>query len=268
MMNPRFSNRSATINVMTAAIQKASRALVRDFGEVEHLQVSKKGLGDFVSSADHRSEKTLIQELRKARPDYGFIAEESGIIPGADPEHCWIIDPLDGTTNFLHGIPHFAIVVALKKGNEIIASTTYDPIRDELFWSEKGKGSFVNQQRIRVSGRTALDEALVATGIPFGNHGDKPRFLACADRLMPLVSGIRRFGAAALDLAYVAMGRCDAYFEDDIKIWDVAAGILLVKEAGGYVTETNGGSNMLNSGSVLAANTYFHEPILKVLSAK
>jgi myo-inositol-1(or 4)-monophosphatase len=256
---------SPILNVMTAAAEKAARGLVRDFGELEHLQVSKKGLGDFVSTADKRSESILIHELSKARPSYSFLTEETGAIPGEDSEFCWIVDPLDGTLNFLHGIPHFAIVIALKKGDEIVASVTYSPLQDEMYWAEKGKGAFLNQRRLRVSGRRHLDEAVVALGTPFGNHGDIGIFQKRLEKIMPITAGTRRFGAAALDLAYVASGRFDAFFEDHLYPWDMAAGILLVKEAGGYITEVNGGKDMLNSGSVLAANEYLHGDLQKIL---
>jgi len=257
---------SPILNVMTAAAEKAARGIIRDFGELEHLQVSKKGLGDFVSTADRRSESILIEELSRARPDYAFLTEETGSIPGTNPEFCWIIDPLDGTLNFLHGIPHFAIVLALKKEEEIVASVTYAPLQDEMYWAEKGKGSFLNQRRLRVSGRRHLEEAVIGIGTPFGTHGDPATFQKHLDKLMPITAGTRRFGAAALDLAYVASGRFDAFFEDHLHPWDMAAGILLVKEAGGYVTEMNGGDAMLKSGSVLAGNEFIHHKLQKLLA--
>ena len=257
---------SPILNVMTAAAEKAARGMVRDFGELEHLQVSKKGLGDFVSTADKRSESILIEELSKARPGYAFLTEETGAIPGTNPEFSWIIDPLDGTLNFLHGIPHFAIVLALKKEEEIVASVTYAPLQDEMYWAEKGKGSFLNQRRLRVSGRRHLEEAVIGIGTPFGTHGDPATFQKRLDKLMPITAGTRRFGAAALDLAYVASGRFDAFFEDHLHPWDMAAGILLVKEAGGYVTEVGGGDAMLKSGSVLAGNEFIHHKLQKILA--
>jgi len=266
MTHARSPGCSPTMNVMMAAVQKATRGLIRDFGEIEHLQVSKKGLGDFVSTADRRSEKILIEELSKARPDYSFLAEESGAIEGSDPHHTWVIDPLDGTTNFLHSIPHFAITVALKKDLEIIAGITYDPIKDEMYWAEKGKGAFMNRRRLRVSGRRHLDEALVAIGTPFGDHGDRALFQKHLEKIMPITAGTRRLGAAALDLAYVAAGRFDAFFENHLQPWDLAAGILLVKEAGGYVSEINGSKNMFETGSVLAANPELFEPLQKLLT--
>lgn len=256
---------SAAVNVVAAAIQKASKSLIRDFGEIEHLQVSRKSLGDFVSSADHRAEQTLIQELQKARPTYGFLTEESGEIKGSDPELRWVIDPLDGTTNFLHGIPHFSISVALQKGDEIVVAVVYNPISDELFWAEKGKGTFLNQRRLRVSGRRNLDECLLATGSPFGGRGDPKKFMSMMQVIMPMTAGLRRFGSAALDLAYVAAGRYDGYFENDLQPWDMAAGLLLVLEAGGSVTEIDGGNKMLTSGSVLAGNEFIHAQLAKLI---
>lgn len=257
---------SAVIAIMTNAALKAARALIRDFGEVEHLQISKKGLGDFVSSADKKSEKILIEELQNARPTYSFLTEETGEIPGTDPDYRWIIDPLDGTTNFLHGIPHWAIVIALQKFNkEIVAGIIYDPIRDEMFWSERGKGAYLNKRRLRVSGRSSLDESLIATGIPYGKRGRSPEFLRMCKSLMPLCAGIRRQGAAALDLAYVAAGRYEAYFERDCKPWDIASGILMVKEAGGYVSEIEGVHQMLETGSILAANDSLFGTVGKIL---
>lgn len=267
MVQARQQVRSAVINVMSQAIEKAARGLIRDFNEIEHLQVSRKGLGDFVSTADHRSEKILIQELQKARPTYGFITEESGVIEGENPEFSWIIDPLDGTTNFLHSIPHFAISLALKKGNEIVAGIVYDPIKDEQFWAEKGAGAFMNQRRLRVSGRRNLDEALIATGIPFSTlrNSNRQEFIKRLSSLIPFVAGVRRLGAAALDLAYVAAGRYEAYFESDLSIWDIAAGILLVKEAGGYLSDLKGGNDVLKGENILASNKELYEDIKKIL---
>jgi myo-inositol-1(or 4)-monophosphatase len=250
----RMTTGSSLVNVMVAAAYKAGRSLVRDFGEVEHLQVSKKGLGDFVSTADHHAEEILMTELKKARPGFGFLIEESGVVAGSDTEQTWIVDPLDGTSNFLHGIPHFSISIALQVGDEIVAGVVYNPAIDELYWAEKGKGAFLNKRRLRVSGRKHLDESLIGAGTPYSRHGNSKQFLALMEKLMPHVGGIRRFGSAALDLAYVAAGRYDGYFEMGLSAWDIAAGILLVKEAGGYVSEINGGKDMLKSGSILAAN--------------
>ena len=266
-VSSRFTTRSALVNVMTAAIEKAARGLIRDFGEIEQLQVSRKGLGDFVSTADHRSEDILINELRKARPKFGFISEESGEIPGEDATQQWIIDPLDGTSNFLHGIPHFAITVALQMNNEIIAGVTYDPIKDEMFWAEKGRGTFLNQRRIRVSGRRQFDEALVGIGAPYGHHGDPEIFKDRLTRVLPHAAGVRRMGVASLDLAYVACGRFDVFFEEPMHIWDYAAGILMVQEAGGIVTDINGKLKTFEANSVVAGNTDMHSALMKKLKA-
>jgi myo-inositol-1(or 4)-monophosphatase len=261
--------RSATINVMTRAADKAARRLKRDFGEVENLQVSRKGPADFVSSADLRAEQTLRHELGHARPDYAFLMEESGHsaapTPGDGPPRKWIVDPLDGTTNFLHGIPHFAISIALEERGEIIAGVIYDPIKEEMFWTEKGAGAYLNDRRIRVSGRTAMEAALIGTGAPFKGHGDAPQFLAEANAVMGVSAGIRRFGAAALDLAYVAAGRFDAYWERDLSAWDTAAGIALVREAGGYISQIDGKPYRLDSPSILAGNDSLHPAMVKLL---
>lgn len=264
----RLGTRSPIINVMSTAIFKAARRLTRDFGELEHLQVSRKSLGDFVSSADLAVEKVLIEELSRARPGFSFLLEESGVREGKDPNHRWIIDPLDGTTNFLHGVPHFSISVALEKQGEITAGIVYNPITDEMFWAEKGGGAYVNQRRLRVSGRKNLDECLVATGTPYGAHGDTPEFLRMIKNVMPFIAGIRRFGSAALDLAYVAAGRFDAYFEKDISPWDVAAGIIIVKEAGGTVSEISGKDDIFNNKNILAANLNIVEPLRTLLNKK
>ena len=250
--------RSAAINVMTGAARKAARGLLRDFGEVEQLQVSKKGPGDFVSAADLRVEKILRQELHKARPEYGFLLEESGVVEGSDRHNVWVIDPLDGTTNFLHGIPHFAISIGLVRDGEPIAGVIYQPLTDEMFWAEKGNGSFVNERRLRVSARNKMEDAVIATGIPHHGRPEPQRFLRQLPLVMAATAGVRRFGSAALDLAYVAAGRCDGFWEIGLKSWDVAAGIILVKEAGGYVSDLDGGHNMLESGNILAANDHLH----------
>ncbi len=250
---------------MARAADKAARGLKRDFGEVEQLQVSAKGPADFVSTADHRAEKVLREELTKARPGFGLVMEESGAIAGKDPDHRWIVDPLDGTTNFLHGVPHFAISIALERAGEIVAGVVYDPIKDEMFWAEKGGGAFLNERRLRVSSRRKPEEALVGTGMPYHGHGTPGEFIAQLEAVMDSVAGIRRLGAAALDLAYVAAGRYDAFWEEHLSIWDVAAGILLVREAGGYVTRTDGTEDVLNTGSVLAANDHLHAPMLRLL---
>jgi myo-inositol-1(or 4)-monophosphatase len=257
--------KSATINVMTAAALKAARGLIRDFGEVEQLQVSLKGPGEFVTVADLKAEKVLRTELSKARPGYGFLMEESGSSPGSDPHHRWIVDPLDGTTNFLHGIPHFAIAIALERDGEIVAGVIYEPLRDEMFWAEKGGGAFLNDRRLRVSARRQLAESLIGTGVPFIGRGDHQTYLATLAAVMAATSGVRRLGVASLDLAYVAAGRLDGYWEFNLSPWDLAAGILLVREAGGYVTDMAGGPGMLATGDVIAANDHLHSPLSQLL---
>jgi myo-inositol-1(or 4)-monophosphatase len=259
--------RSALLNVMMGAARKAARSLVRDYGEVEHLQVSMKGPGDFVSSADIKAEKTLRQELSKARPEFGFLLEEGGEIAGADKSTRWIIDPIDGTTNFLHGIPNFAISIGLERDGELVAGVVYQPLGDEMFHGEKGAGAYLNERRLRVSARRKMDDAVITTGIPHKGRGDHGRFLKELAAVMDVTAGVRRFGSAALDLAYVAAGRCDGYWEADLKPWDIAAGIVLVREAGGYVTDLDGGSNILETGGLVAANDHLQKPLTKLLKA-
>ena len=257
--------RSAVINVMVRAAQRAGRSLVRDFGEVEQLQVSRKGPADFVSSADRNAERILREELTKARPRYGLLMEESGAVAGDAGEGRWIVDPLDGTTNFLHGLPHWAISIGLDQGGELVAGVVFNPVTDELFWAEKGQGAFLNDRRLRVSGRRQLSDALLATGIPFLGHRDFATFHGQLAALMPKVAGIRRYGSAALDLAYVAAGRYEGFWETGLNAWDVAAGIVLVREAGGFVTEIGGGHDPLDGRSILAANAHLHLHIGKAL---
>jgi myo-inositol-1(or 4)-monophosphatase len=257
--------RSALLNVMTKAVDKAARALKRDFGEVEQLQVSTKGPSDFVSNADLKSDRILREDLAKARPGFGFLTEESGTIAGSDADHRWIIDPLDGTTNFLHGLPHFAISVALEKSGEIVAGVVYDPIKNEMFVAEKGGGAFLNDRRLRVSARKNLGESVLGTGIPFRGHGDRESFTKQLDAAMRETAGVRRWGTASLDLAYVAAGRYEGFWEEGLSAWDVAAGILLVREAGGYVSDLKGGQNALHGGSLLASNGLLHAPLQSLL---
>jgi myo-inositol-1(or 4)-monophosphatase len=250
------------MQVVTSAVRKAGKRLLRDFGEVEQLQVSVKGPSDFVSTADLRAEQTLKEELGKARPAFAFLMEESGASGDESWEWRWVVDPLDGTTNFLHGIPHWAISVGIEKRlaedrSEIVAGVVYNPASDELFWAEKGMGAFLNDRRLRVSGRRDLREALFATGIPFASVPRKGEFTHALVRLMPQVAGIRRFGSAALDLAWTAAGRYDGYWELGLNKWDIAAGIILVREAGGYVTSPDGG-DAYAEGHVVAGNTQLH----------
>jgi myo-inositol-1(or 4)-monophosphatase len=257
--------RSALLNVMIKAAQKASRALKRDFGEVEHLQVSLKGPANFVTAADRRAEDILRQELQHARPGYGFLGEEGGMREGADKTHRWIVDPLDGTMNFLHGIPHFAISIALEREGTIVAGVVYNPANDELFTAERGKGAFLNDQRLRVAARKRLADAVVACALPHPSRGDVELVHNEHRAVQNEVAGLRRFGAAALDLAWVAAGRLDAYWERSLSPWDMAAGIALVREAGGFVTDLDGREAMLASGGILAGNDDIHRAILRVL---
>ena len=262
-----MANRSANITVMVQAAYKAARALVRDFGEVENLQVSKKGPGDFVTAADIKAEKVLRHELRRARPKFGFLLEESGTVEGADASRRWIVDPLDGTLNFLHGIPHFAISIALEQDGEIVAGVVYDPLRDELFHAEKGGGAFHNDRRMRVSSRGRLAEAVFATGIPWTGRAGHGEYLAQLARVMESIAGVRRMGSAALDLAYVAAGRFDGFWEPALAPWDIAAGILLVRESGGFVSDFAGRPVAFESGDIIAANDRLNDA-LKGLLAK
>jgi myo-inositol-1(or 4)-monophosphatase len=257
--------RSALINVMAGAAHKAARGLVRDFGEVEQLQVSKKGPADFVSNADLRAEKTLRDELSRGRPGYGFLLEEQGEIAGEDGRHRWIIDPLDGTTNFLHGIPHFAISIALERDGELVAGVVYEPVHDEMYWAERGQGAFLNGRRLRVSARQKMQESLFATGIPYKGRSGHETFLRQLEAVMAVSAGVRRFGAASLDLAFVAAGRYDGFWERGLKPWDIAAGIVLVREAGGFVTDVDGKATMLETGNIVAANDQLHQLLRKVL---
>jgi myo-inositol-1(or 4)-monophosphatase len=258
---------SANLNLMIKAARRAGRSLVKDFREVENLQVSVKGAGDFVSRADIAAEQLIRDELMTARPTYGWLAEESGAADGADPTRRWIVDPLDGTTNFLHGLPHWAISIALEHKGEIVAAVVFDPAKDEMFVAEKGQGAWMNESRIRVSGRKAMPEALLATGIPFGTKKTLPATMRDLARLMPATAGVRRWGAVALDLAYVAAGRFDAFWEREIYPWDMAAGILLVREAGGFAEAVREGREIFDSGSIVAANGEIFATLTKVLRA-
>lgn len=263
-----MARRSAIINAIVTAVMKASRNLRRDFGEVEQLQVSRKGPADFVSAADKRTEALLLEELSHARPDFGFVMEERGRIPAKHDRNAYfIIDPLDGTTNFLHGIPHFAISVAMEENGNLKAGVIYNPISDELYWAEKGIGAYLNDTRLRVSGRARMSDALLATGIPFMGRDGHVQMRKDLEVLTDQVAGIRRFGAAALDLAYVAAGRFDGFWEENLQSWDLAAGILLVQEAGGYVSDIDGGKDMLAKGSIIAANDRLFTPLERALKS-
>jgi myo-inositol-1(or 4)-monophosphatase len=257
--------RSALLNVMTAAARKAGRNLKRDFGEVEHLQVSLKGPANFVTAADRRTEEMLQAELTKARPGYGFLGEEGGPKAGADKSHCWIVDPLDGTTNFLHGIPQFAISIALERDGVIVAGIIYNPANEELFTAERGKGAFLNDQRLRVAARRRMEDAVVACGLPHIGRGDLGLFRKEITVVQERVAGLRRFGAAALDLAWVAAGRFDAYWERELSPWDMAAGILMVREAGGFATDLDGGDAIFAKKQIIAGNEFIHKQLLEAL---
>jgi myo-inositol-1(or 4)-monophosphatase len=256
---------SPALNVMTAAARKAGRALIRDFGELENLQVSMKGPADFVSSADKRTERILVEELSRVRPGYGFLLEESGVIEGPDKTHRFIIDPLDGTTNFLHSVPQFAISIGLEREGQMVSGVVFNPVTDEMFVAEKSHGAYLNDKRLRVAARKHLKESLFATGIPFLGRGDHEKFTAELAAVMGASSGVRRFGAASLDLAFVAAGRFDGFWERGLSPWDVAAGMLLVREAGGVVTDLDGGTEMLTRGDVVCANDTLHPQLLKML---
>ena len=259
--------RSALLTVMVNAALKAGKALSRDFGEVQNLQVSVKGPGDFVSNADRNAEKLIRNELEKARPGYSFLMEESGSFEGRDKAHRWIVDPLDGTTNFLHGIPMFCVSIALEREGQIIAGVIYNPAMDELYVAERGGGAFMNDRRLRVAGRRELADCVFATGIPHLGRKNHSVFLEQQRRVMLQVSGVRRMGAAALDLAYVASGRFDAFWESGIQAWDMAAGIILIREAGGFVSDLDGGPNMLETGTIAAGNEIIHGKLLDTLRA-
>ncbi|MDH5722559.1 MAG: inositol monophosphatase [Alphaproteobacteria bacterium] len=257
---------SPIMTIMMRASEKAARSLLRDFNEVENLQISTKGPGDFVSAADKRAEKIIFEELQKARPDYNFLMEEGGVIKGNDSDYRWIIDPLDGTTNFLHGLPHWAISIALEHKGEIIAGLIHDPVKDEIFHAEKGGQAFNKRRRLRVSGRGDMLFATIATGSPRRSVEQRAQFIKEYDTMITAAPGLRRFGAAALDLAYVAAGRYDAYWERDLKSWDIAAGILIVKEAGGFVTDIDDRrKNPIDTGNIVAGNDKVFDDVLKLL---
>ena len=252
---------------MIDAVRKAARGLTRDFGELGELQVSRKGPADYVSAADTKAEQVLFEALTAARPGYGFLGEERGLIEGTDKTHTWIADPLDGTTNFLHAIPHFAITVALERDSQIVAGVTFNPISNELYWAERGKGCFLNDKRLRVAARRELADAVLATGIPFMGRPGHAVFLKELHQIAQRVSGVRRFGSAALDLAYVAAGRFDGFWERGLGKWDMAAGVLFIAEAGGVVSDADGAADPLASGTICVANSDLHPLILERLRA-
>lgn len=256
---------SALMNVMVKAARRAGRSLKRDLGEIENLQVSMKGPANFVSAADKRAEEMLYADLSKARPGYGFVGEEGGVREGTDKTHTWIVDPLDGTTNFLHGIPQFAISIGLKRDDAVIAGVIYNPANDELYIAERGKGAFLNDHRLRVAGRKQLNESVIACGLPHLGRGDLVLAHKELGTVMPRVAGLRRFGSAALDLAAVAAGRFDGYWERDLQPWDIAAGILMVREAGGTVSGMLGNDDPLATGDVVCGNEMIHRELVKLL---
>jgi len=257
---------SANLNIMIKAARKAGRSLVKDFREVENLQVGTKGPGDFVSKADMAAEDILREDLLGARPNYGWLGEETGETPGTDPTRRWIVDPLDGTTNFLHGMPHWAVSIALEHKGEIVAGVVFDAAKDEMFYAEKGAGAWLNDsQRLRVSGRHRMIDCVFATGVPFGGRNYLPATLQDLARLMPACAGVRRWGSAALDLAYVAAGRYDGYWERGLNAWDVAAGLLIAKEAGAIVQPIRDGQNLVEDGHILAAAEPIFDPFAKII---
>lgn len=255
--------RSALLNVMVQAATKAGRSLTRDFGEVEQLQVSVKGPGDFVSAADMKAEEIIVESLQKSRPDWGFLLEEGGEIKGSDPLHRWIVDPLDGTTNFLHSLPFFAVSIGLERQGQMVAGVIYNPITEELFTAEKGSGAFMNDRRMRVAARRKLADAALCTGIPHMGSKALGRYLEEAKAASASASAVRGFGSAAMSLAYVAAGRLDGYWEHTLKPWDMAAGIVLIREAGGFMCDISGGDRMMETGGIITGNETIRDSIRK-----
>ena len=260
-----MASASPNLNVMIKAARKAARRLVRDFGEVENLQVSLKGPGDFVSIADRRAEQTIRETLMEARPNYGWLGEESEPVAGADPTRRWIVDPLDGTTNFLHGLPHWCISIGLEHRGEMVAGVILDPIKDEIFVAEKGQGAWLNDRRIRVSARRDMADMIFATGVPWGASDNIANALKDMAKLLPRCAGVRRFGAAALDLAYVAAGRYDGFWERGLNAWDMAAGLCILREAGGLSGSISEGE-IFDTGEIIATNAQVYEPFRKLLT--
>jgi myo-inositol-1(or 4)-monophosphatase len=261
-----MATQSAIMTMMLRASEKAARSLLRDFNEVENLQVSTKGPGDFVTAADRRAEEIIFEELKKARPEYSFLMEEGGAVAGSDTDYRWIIDPLDGTTNFLHGLPHWAISIGLEHKGEMIAGLIHDPVKDEIFHAEKGTGAFMRRRRLRVSGRNDLMLAAIATGAPRRSQKQRDQFIREYQAMQTVAPGLRRFGAAALDMAYVAAGRYEGFWERDLKPWDIGAGIIIVKEAGGFVGDLDDiRKNPMETGNIIAANDKLFNDLVKVL---
>ena len=258
-------SRSALLNVMVQAARKAGASLARDFGEVQNLQVSLKGPGDYVSQADRKAEEIIHAELSRARPGYSFLMEERGEVPGDDGQHRWLVDPLDGTTNFLHGIPIFSVSIALERQGQLVAGVIFNPAMDELYTAERGGGAFLNDRRLRVAARKVLSDAVIGCGVPHLGRGNHGKFLIELRHAMGEVAGVRRMGAVALDLAYVAAGRFDGFWERDLMPWDTAAGILLIREAGGYASDLEGGNAVFDTGTVVAGNEYIHKALREVL---
>ena len=258
---------SANLNIMMKTARKAGRGLLKDFREVENLQVSVKGAGDFVTKADLTAEQPIKHELRSARPAYGWRAEEGGAEDGEDPTRRWIVDPLDGTTNFLHGMPHWAVSIALEHKGQVVAGVVYDPCKDELFFAEKGTGAFMNETRLRVSGRTRMMECVFATGLPFAGRTDLPQTLQELGRVLPGSAGVRRLGCASLDLSWVAAGRFDGFWERRLNAWDLAAGMVIVKEAGGFVEPMDKGGNVLEDGTIICSNEPMFGALAKLVRA-
>ncbi len=256
---------SANLNLMIKAARAAGRSLSKDFREVENLQVSLKGAGDFVSKADFAAEEIIREQLTEARPTYGWVGEETGVTEGDDPTRRWIVDPLDGTTNFLHGMPHWAVSIALEHKGEVVAGVVYDPTKDEMFFAEKGQGAWMNESRMRVSGRRRLSECVFATGLPFSGRADLPQTLKELARILPATSGVRRWGSASLDLAYVAAGRYDGFWERGLNLWDIAAGVVIVREAGGMIEPLSKERNILADGEVICANEPIFEQFAKII---
>lgn len=261
-----MTHASAVMTVMINAARKAARGIARDFGELDGLQTSRKAAADFVTAADLKAEQTLFEELSKGRPKYGFVMEERGEIVGADNSNRWVVDPLDGTTNFLHGLAQFAVSICLERDRQPYAGVIFNPAANELFWAERGEGAWLNDRRLRVSSRTSLEECLFATGLPFKGRPGRERALKEADAVLAETAGVRRYGSAALDLAFVAAGRFDAYWERGLNCWDVGAGIVMVREAGGMVSEIEGGAQPMHAGSIVAASPEIFEKARKLLA--